>query len=678
MLKNFERHEKTGLYIKDRFELLRRFTGINHFTSLRSKLILSFMIPIVFIILLGIVTYEKAAEDICSSYEHATMQTIKMTSKYLQLGINSIDDLSTQYINDDNIKYYFMGLSSSNVMEYKKQTKTIENSIKAKVTTDDFISNIAIISDRVKSITSNTLSDDNILKGFYDTEEGRSIKDNPSKVTWVGSEKFLDDKLGADKYSIRLIRKFIDTDALVVIDLDSSTVLNILKNIELDKTGIIGMITSDGKEIISAKEEGTIFTNHEFYQKAVTSVDKEKAFYVKYLGKSYLFLYSKIGDSGEMICALVPKSTILSQADNIKLITFVIVFTACVIAITIAAFISNGIDKIIKNMINKLKKAAGGDLRVDFTTKRKDEFSILTNEINNTFGNMKKLITQVKDLSKDVSDASINVSQTSDEFLQTTENISNAMNEIEQGVMQQAKDAEECLMHMDHLSKMIVQMGENTSEIGKIADGTKKNIQDGTAVTKELTEQTKATVDITTDIIKGIEDLDKKSREINSIVNVISEISNQTNLLALNATIEAARAGEVGKGFAVVADEIKKLADQTGNSVRNIKNIVETIQKDTKDVVNIAKKAERVMVMQDKAVINTSNSYLKINESVDYLTLLLKTVIENVDNMEEARVSTLGAIENTVICCKYHRAFAYNHITPGLCLAFKIHTTHFN
>ncbi|NNN12551.1 MAG: PAS domain-containing methyl-accepting chemotaxis protein [Acidimicrobiaceae bacterium] len=117
----------------------------------------------------------------------------------------------------------------------------------------------------------------------------------------------------------------------------------------------------------------------------------------------------------------------------------------------------------------------------------------------------------------------------------------------------------------EELATSIVTVANNASDAARVA---------GTAV--EAAESTKLTMDR----------LGTSSREISTVIKVITSIAQQTNLLALNATIEAARAGESGKGFAVVANEVKELAKQTAQATEDIGRRIETTQSDTAEAVN--------------------------------------------------------------------------------------------
>ncbi len=626
----------------------KRIPMLKQFSSLRFKLILSFLIPIAFIILLGIASYQMAATGLKSKYRDTAIQVISKTAEYMSFGLETVNNTSLEYLNDKNITKYITYLDTSS--ELIQIRSAIQNDFLVKSMVDDFILNIYIITENNKAISSNTglKLGGEAYKEIMDTDTGKQLSDAASSNIWFGSDTFIDEKLAASSsdYALRLIRKFPNQQAILIVDVRNDTIKNIIEETSLDESGILAFVTKDGKELVKGDKDTLLFRDQTFYKTAMEKEDLQGSDYVELNGKSYLFMYAKVGDTGAMICSLIPRSTITSQAANIKNITVLIVIIACIIAVFTGVFISTGIDKTIKGVISGLRKAAKGDLTVEFHTKRNDEFKTLIEEIQHTFSNMKDLVLQVNLLSGAVAESSAEVNHTSISFLKSSEDISRAINEIEQGVTQQAKDAEECLLQMDNLSQKIVQVSDNTREISQIADITKQTIMEGTYCTQELSQQTKSTIEITTDIIKDIENLAQKSVAVTQIINVINEIASQTNLLSLNASIEAARAGDFGRGFAVVASEIRGLAEKSQQSVNEIQKIINSIWEDTKKAVETANKVGTTLGLQENAVNNTTASYDKINESVEKLMMYLNHISESVDNMEVSRISTLGSIEN--------------------------------
>ena len=161
-----------------------------------------------------------------------------------------------------------------------------------------------------------------------------------------------------------------------------------------------------------------------------------------------------------------------------------------------------------------------------------------------------------------------------------------------------------------------------------------------------LTRQTQDTISVTGRVKEDIGLLAQKSKEIRGFVDIISEITNQTNLLSLNASIEAARAGEAGRGFAVVAEEIHKLADGSRQAADEINKVVETIEKQTKDTVKTALKAESIVREQADTVEETKKTFQEIYQSTEEIMKDIRRVSGSVENMNGQRGRTLEAISS--------------------------------
>lgn len=114
-----------------------------------------------------------------------------------------------------------------------------------------------------------------------------------------------------------------------------------------------------------------------------------------------------------------------------------------------------------------------------------------------------------------------------------------------------------------------------------------------------------------------VEGVVKSSEQITDVVNIVEEIAEQTNLLALNSAIEAARAGEYGRGFAVVAEEVRKLADQTKDSISTINSLVQTSNNYTKELVDSLEIIRDDIIESNRMSHITSRDFDEIVEAMD-------------------------------------------------------------
>lgn len=618
---------------------------MNQINSIKFRLIGGFIIPLVLIIVLGVVSYQTASKAIIGNYEEATLSTIIKTADYYNLMFNNVEAVSQEMISYSAAKDYYSKMYKSDITTESEMYNTANKYYQSIKISNDAINNVYIMCNYGKPICTATINSTTLYDDFAASEEAKKIDEN--KIVWATSRPFLD-TLVKTSYGVTLERQFYSNSTkavgYLILDINEDMILQPITDLDVGEDSIVALVAPDGGEINNSEDGESYFTSEQFFADTLADTENSSGYsYVK--DGEELFIYSKL-ESGFTVCALVPKAVITSQASGILVVTVIVVILAFVIALAIGGVLALGIDTSIHVIMKKIEAVANGDLTTYVRVRRKDEFRILAGSINNMIGKTKEMIENSADISKEVSGCAETVTNNTQVLLEATRNITDAITGIEQGIIQQASDSEDCMNQMDVLAEKINLVADNAEKIAQVADEARNVVQNGLTSIDELNGKAKDTVAVTKDIIEGIESMEEASKKISNIIEAINEIADQTSLLSLNASIEAARAGEAGRGFAVVADEIRKLADQSAESANQIKFIVDDIEHKTRETVNVARKAEDIVASQGEALERTVDVFNSIEEQVGSLASNLFSIKSGMQDIDSAKNATLVSIQS--------------------------------
>lgn len=638
-------------------------------SSISRQLIMAFLVPVLLIILLGTVSYQKASRQIIKSYENGMGLTANAVADYLNLVCDNMKSKANELISNEDFQEYYKRANTEDTIDQKAAYNRLSNKLAYNVTSDNKIQSITIIGGSGKWLTTYKSSDKdkNVAKaGLYDVikaeEPFKTILDKKLNSQWVGSHPIIDENLGIDStgYGLSYVMKNTTAAGFIIYDIKLDTIIEVLKGMIKTESGVdtvVGLITPDGR-IISQEKDAKALGTFSYLKEILGSEVQNSASYEKYNGRTHLVTYSSVGETGIKMFSLIPKGTITHEANSIRDITVGIVLLASVIAILVGMFMAGNISATIKLLLSKFNLIEKGDMLIEIDVKRKDEFRHLGTSIESMLKGMRGLMKQVAGVAKTVTASSDNVSDNTGKVLSATKEISLAVEDIAQGIMRQVEDAEECLKKMGELSVKISDVSGGTMDIQKTSELAREAAGNGIKVVSEFREESNATRDIVQLVITDIDHLEEQSRRIEKMVDIINEIASQTNLLSLNASIEAARAGDAGKGFSVVADEIRKLADQSMKAVKQIEDVVNQIKSKTKDTVISAKSAETIISGQADAIHNTVEMFNSINGYVEKMNSGLAKITGSMKEMDELKERTLESIASITLVAEQSAATA--------------------
>lgn len=334
--------------------------------------------------------------------------------------------------------------------------------------------------------------------------------------------------------------------------------------------------------------------------------------------------------------------TMMILGDFIVGIILVVILAA--LTFPVARFIETTLTSSFDDIANVSHSISKGD----FTSRADENGSMgdVSRSFNTMIDKLKKILTEASQITRQVMDASRGIEDKNQNLKIVMAQVASSSNELALGANEISTDIAEMTESIKDIETKVSNYTNSTKEMNRRSIHTLELVEQGRQSVDTQAEGMRKNIQATQKVADTIEALSQNARGITMITKTITEIAEQTNLLSLNASIEAARAGEHGRGFAVVAQEVRKLAEESTASTKEVFSLVRSIEADIKQAIENIAINEEVVQVQNEMITQSAHIFAQIVQSVQYITEQISSFSAESDLMLESALKISSAIEN--------------------------------
>jgi methyl-accepting chemotaxis protein len=299
------------------------------------------------------------------------------------------------------------------------------------------------------------------------------------------------------------------------------------------------------------------------------------------------------------------------------LLIIIMLVLVLIISIIVTIGVIRSVSKPLQQISKTLSSVTAGQLTQRAQATGVKEFDSLAIDIN-------KLVSQLSELMREIKFGANELADSAEKTLRIS-SISSLKVDKQQNLISQTAVA------LNQMSASAIEVANNAQQTLNATHSIDASTQEGEVLMQasiQSVQKLSSSINLSSQVVT---DVQQKTKNIDSVLQVIKEISEQTNLLALNAAIEAARAGEMGRGFAVVADEVRSLASRTQGSTEEIQKIIEALQQQSSLAV------DQLLDSNKQAHVCESNT--------TQLQLSLQNISQDASHMREMNVVIASAVD---------------------------------